>query len=498
MQNLFPGMYFFLLQKARKAFASPVFLCTKFVEDLIKKSFMKIFSLFLCIFFYPSLILAEQPQWTLLRENTSGVIAIDPTNSKIIYINGVLKTTDGGITWQTNSQGFGVIPYEVIVDPNNPQVIYVSGDGFRMGVVKSRDGGLTWTKSDTGIISDHHGYTVRAMALDARRKILYAGDWAGGGGMYRSFDGASHWELLSFPNFDAIDLLVDQEDGTIYAAAYQGVWKSQNQGTSWTRISNGLPIASIHPFTGDTLYAVTWSIAGVKQSNTLYAAIRENGIYKSYDSGKHWFAINDTLTKGLTIRSGIVISEIDTNVIFIGTWGDALVNTPGGVLSSVNGGKNWKRVNAGLLNWPLNRLSVYNLAMDKASTILYGTFGFNHPDSSGRYGLYKLNPSTITTITERQESFIRDYELFQNYPNPFNYGTQIHYRLKSRALVELIISDITGKEVVVLVSSFQSPGEYKVNWNAKRRNGGDTPSGIYFIQLKAAAFNQIRKMLIIR
>ncbi len=143
---------------------------------------MKPLIFFLCLLFICTIIFAQQPQWTLLRENTSGVIAVDPTNSKIIYINGVIKTTDGGLTWQVNSQGFGVIPYDVIVDPNNPQMIYVSGDGLQMGVVKSCNGGLTWTRSDTGIVADHHGYTVRAMALDVKRKILYAGDLAGGGG----------------------------------------------------------------------------------------------------------------------------------------------------------------------------------------------------------------------------------------------------------------------------------------------------------------------------
>src|SRR3990172_5913013 len=105
------------------------------------KSFMFL-SLLLC----QAALSAQKPQWTLLRENTSGVITVDPTNSDVIYINGVLKTTDGGLTWDVHSQGFGIIPYDVIVDPNNPLIIYSCGDGFQMGIVKSRDGGLTWTK----------------------------------------------------------------------------------------------------------------------------------------------------------------------------------------------------------------------------------------------------------------------------------------------------------------------------------------------------------------
>ncbi|MCI0556108.1 MAG: T9SS type A sorting domain-containing protein [Anaerolineae bacterium] len=455
-------------------------------------------SLILFLSLISSVVLAQQPQWMLVRENIIGVIAVDPTNSSIIYINGVHKTTDGGLTWQVNSQGFGLFrPYDVIVDPNNPQVIYVCGDGLRMGVVKSCDDGLTWTKSDTGIVPDHHDYTVRAMALDAKRNILYAGDLSGGGGMYRSLDGAAHWELLSTSGFNAIDMLVDQEQGTVYVATYQGVRKSEDQGKIWNLISTGLPIASINPFTGDTLYAIVWSIAKIKQSKTLYAAVRDNGIYKSYNMGKNWFSMNDSLTQGVTVRSGIVASEIDTNVVYIGNWGDALVNISGGVLSSVDGGKNWKRVNTGLPSLPLNRISVFNLAINNASNTLYGTFGLLYPDSE-RYSLYKLNPATITTVKERKEFFISDYDLFQNYPNPFNSETQIRYRIKNRSFVKLSIYDITGKEVIELLSSFQSPGEYHINWNGKHKNGGNAPSGIYFIQLEAKSFTQIRKMLIIR
>ncbi len=56
-------------------------------------------SLTMFLFFHCAALFAQQPRWTLLRENTSEVIAVDPANSNVIYVNGVIKTTDGGLTW---------------------------------------------------------------------------------------------------------------------------------------------------------------------------------------------------------------------------------------------------------------------------------------------------------------------------------------------------------------------------------------------------------------
>lgn len=317
--------------------------------------------------------------------------------------------------------------------------------------------------------------------------------------MYRSFDGAAHWELLSFPNFDAIDLLVDQEDGTIYAAAYQGVWKSQDQGKSWTRISNRLPIESINPFTGDTLYAVTWSIAKIKQSNTLYAAVRDNGIYKSYDAGKNWFSVNSDLTSGLTFNTGVVVSQIDTNVVYIGGWTVRFQEKTAGFFRSLNSGQSWERYQIGLADVSPDRIDPISLTIDNSSNILYGSFCIEFDDSS-KYAIYKLIPAPPTSVENINEdkNLPKDFWLFQPYPNPFNFSTIIDYQLRRENFINIKIYDITGHEVIQLVDQRQPAGDYQISWNGKDKQGGDAPSGIYFVKLKTRSFIQIRKMLLIR
>ena len=449
---------------------------------------MKSFMIFL--FLYHATLLAQTPQWTLLRENTSGVIAVDPTNSNIIYIDGVLKTTDGGLTWQFNSLGFGVIPNDIIVDPNDLKMVYVCGNGLRMGIVKSADGGLTWTKSDTGIVTDHHGYSVLAMALDAKRNILYAGDVAASGGVYRSLNGGKYWERLPMARFEARDLLVDQENGTVYAGTFNGVWKSPEQGRTWVRISKGLPINSINPFSGDTLYYDVWSIAKVKQSNTLYAVLRENGIYKSFDAGKNWFSVNNELSTGITFHR-VVVSEVDTNIIYVGGQSNRFAGIMAGLLRSTNGGQIWQRYAEGLPTTSPEWLWALHLTMHKNALYL---------ELQGLVprGIYKLEPAAMTSVKNDREIKIKTYNLVPNYPNPFINSTWISYQLKDNSFAKIKIFDITGKEVITLVEKQQTGGEYKTQWNGKNREGGDVPSGIYFVQLKAGSFIKTHKMVLMR
>jgi len=454
-------------------------------------------SLLLFLSLYSAVVLAQTPQWTLLRKNTSGVIAVDPTDSKTIYISGVLKTTDGGLTWAVHLDGFNLaFATDVIVDPNNPQVVYVCGYGLQMGLVKSTNGGLAWTKSDTGIVTDHHGYSLAAIALDAKRNILYAGDFASGGGAYRSLDGGKRWELLT-KAFSTYDLLIDEKNGIVYAGTANGVWKSHDQGRTWIRISKGLPINSINPFSGDTLYHDARSITMIKKSNTLYAALWDNGIYKSYDAGKNWLSINSTLTNDLTLNAGVVVSHLDTNVVYTGGFPSLMKKS--GIFRSLNGGQTWEKYHNGFPSPGNDNVAARFLAYDYLSNTLYGIFCIEVNDSSQSV-LYKLRPATPTPVVEnsKNESPLREYHLFQNYPNPFKSETMLEYKIKGNEIVNLIIYDVTGKEVKELVYKSQPRGDYQIVWNGKNTQGGDVPSGVYLIQLKTGTITLTQKILLIR
>ena len=86
-----------------------------------------------------------------------------------------------------------------------------------------------------------------------------------------------------------------------------------------------------------------------------------------------------------------------------------------------------------------------------------------------------------------------EFALHQNYPNPFNPKTIINYELPMTNDVKLTIYNLTGQKVATLISETQNAGVYQVEWNAT-----NLASGIYYYQLKAWNFHEIKKMVLVK
>lgn len=85
------------------------------------------------------------------------------------------------------------------------------------------------------------------------------------------------------------------------------------------------------------------------------------------------------------------------------------------------------------------------------------------------------------------------YYLGQNYPNPFNPVTKIIYELPKNTKSEFGIFDILGKEIYSIHNSQQPAGIYEITFNASMLS-----SGIYFYQLKAGNFSEVRRMVLVK
>lgn len=116
------------------------------------------------------------------------------------------------------------------------------------------------------------------------------------------------------------------------------------------------------------------------------------------------------------------------------------------------------------------------------------------------FGNYKLVPrkdDDFIGYTSSADDLIsttpETYQLMQNYPNPFNPVTTIEYRIPEAGFVQVKIYDILGREVKSLVNIDQSPGSYKVLFNAS-----DLSSGVYFYQIKAGNFLETKKMILMK
>ncbi len=163
-----------------------------------------------------------------------GDIAIDPTNANVVYVgtgeannrqsatfgDGLYKTTDGGKTFTNIGLRETQTISRIAIDPRNPQTVYVAvlghlfGPNGERGIYKSNDGGATWSKIK--YIDDNTGFTD--IVIDpSDSRVLYA---------------ASYQRRRS---------------GCCYNGGGPGsaIWKSDDAGRSWTKLSNGLPSGTL-------------------------------------------------------------------------------------------------------------------------------------------------------------------------------------------------------------------------------------------------------------
>jgi hypothetical protein len=104
-----------------------------------------------------------------------------------------------------------------------------------------------------------------------------------------------------------------------------------------------------------------------------------------------------------------------------------------------------------------------------------------------------VNPNTIPNSVRNLNKKSLLYQLFQNYPNPFNPSTKINYELSMTNDVELSIYNLLGEKVAVLVSEKQTAGRYQIEWDASAYS-----SGVYYYQLVAEDYREVKKMLFLK
>ncbi|MCX6872223.1 MAG: hypothetical protein NTW21_00210 [Verrucomicrobia bacterium] len=176
---------------------------------------------------------------------------------------GVFKSMDAGKTWQNMGLHDSHHIARIIIDPENPDVVYVAAMGHQYtyneerGVFKTTDGGKTWKKAL--YISEKIG--IAEIAMDpSDNKTLYAAAWerdrkawnnsvAGpGSGIYKTTDAGDTWRRLSggLPQGEhagrmGIAIARSKPNVVYIIADYQGgkVYRSDNKGESWRKTHEG-------------------------------------------------------------------------------------------------------------------------------------------------------------------------------------------------------------------------------------------------------------------
>lgn len=253
---------------------------------------------------------AARPIATLPSQDTHAIVW-SPADTNTIFFghhNGLLKSTDGGRSWQATSLA-SVDAMGLATSPRSPQRVYVAGHGiFR----RSDDGGVTWT-SPASIIqgTDIHGFAQSP--ADPDRLYALVMDQ----GILSSADGGATWTLRSNPGAMMAPLAVSSDGKTLLMGTERGVSISTDDGATWTASSDGLPgatqVAALAAApNGDTEFAGTtnglyrrtgakarWDLTGLKgpilavtanplRPNTVLAVDDQQLVYRSDDGGTTW------------------------------------------------------------------------------------------------------------------------------------------------------------------------------------------------------------------
>jgi uncharacterized Ntn-hydrolase superfamily protein len=99
----------------------------------------------------------------------------------------------------------------------------------------------------------------------------------------------------------------------------------------------------------------------------------------------------------------------------------------------------------------------------------------------------------VSTIRGNSINIPDKFALSQNYPNPFNPSTTIEFTLPKSEYVELKVYNILGKEVSTLVSNKLNSGNHTYTFDGK-----NLASGVYYYQLVAGEFHQVKKMILLK
>ena len=331
------------------------------------------------------------PPTSYITSGRANALAVDPTNSNIIYLGGaeggVWKTTDGGTTWTPLSDNQPSLAIgSLAIDPKNPQTIY-AGTGEEnyslynyagAGVLKSTDGGSTWTQLTGPFVGPFDsqspycgGAYIGSIAVDpGNSQVLLAG--AGfqcsiGTGLYRSTNGGASWtEVLGTPQAPDLitGLVFDPTNGNnVYAAVgasstvtNDGIWKSTNAGLTWT-LANG---SGTTAFPGSSVARTSLAIAA-SSPTTLYAGAASAasgstsllGVYKTTNGGGSWtqlasapqYCSPDPATAQCYFDNVVAVAPNNPNIVLLG--GSESATTAGGTLYlSLDGGATWQDITA--------------------------------------------------------------------------------------------------------------------------------------------------------
>jgi photosystem II stability/assembly factor-like uncharacterized protein len=307
-----------------------------------------------------------------------GDVTVSPSNPDVVWVgtgehtsrnsvtigDGVYKSLDAGKTWQNMGLKDTRQISRIVINPGDPNIVYVAATGHlwgpnpERGVFKTTDGGQTWSKvlyinETTGIadlaMDPQDPQVLYAAAWEFRRWPYYFSSGGPGSGLYKTGDAGKTWTRLTkdLPEgiMGRIGIAVARsKPGVIYALIEHkdgGIWRSEDRGASWKRMCDKETFQRVdnRPFYYSRIYV------DPSEDKTVY--VLSTGLYVSNDQGQKFRPI------GAGVHSDHHAFWIDPgNPLHVMDGND------GGIDISYDGGRNWLPVQS------MDLAEVYEIAVD--------------------------------------------------------------------------------------------------------------------------------------
>lgn len=321
-----------------------------------------------------TVVVAGTNTWTSMGLQGGAVfdLAIHPTTPSTMYattLSGMYRTTDAGTMWQRVSAP--PLSYfqasTVAIEPQSPDNVYIGGlDGYAW---RSTDRGASVSITQTtAFVADGGGSYSLAVARDG--SAIY---YPVGAKVYRSTDHGASRELRgTVPTGLLIgQLRVDDNDPQVlYAAAYDGVYRSDDGGASWQAFflpanasSDGVYGFALDPSSSDRMWlatsaslrvsvnrGVTWSVVlpdtvsdidfDPAVPDVAYASLYDNRVLKTINGGASWSPLPVPQRAAGAGRPRLATVPGQSNKLYL--FGN------GALFGSDDSGATWQRADGGL------------------------------------------------------------------------------------------------------------------------------------------------------
>jgi photosystem II stability/assembly factor-like uncharacterized protein len=434
------------------------------------------------------------------------------------------RTTDGGTTW-ANSSLPGVV--NAVAYTSATELYAVSTYFGSATVFHSATGGASWESLWSGGVGGltniafgnlTHGIAVgqtgKVVVIDgtaatevstgidvAHRDIGFTSAQNAvavgqGGAMAHTGDGGQTWDPIASPTTNdlfAIDFVAGDEG---CAVGSNVVLRTHNGGQSWDPIQNP-PVGTLLDVDfGDELHGIAVGRAG-----------SSNGVaFSTEDGGDVWVPLVPPTPNPLS--NVTMFSQTHAYVggheQFLFEYKSTTVPT---LFSSFTV---TPKSLAAELRWMVHdegNLAAFRLvrrstdAEDRMTTVDLNasnrayTDNAVQPGASYEYQLVAVERSgeEIPSIPVRVTIPAPALELFPNQPNPFNPATTIRFVVPEKSRVMITVHDVAGRVVATLLDAVREAGQHSIRWD-----GGNAPSGVYFVRLSAGKAVESRKMVLLK